>query len=303
MQVYKKKMKRTLLWLLGIFIVTINLVAFYVLTSSLESKHLELSQTHMEHQYQSFQQRLSVLDQQLSLLSADAQLTHAVKSKDNSTALKKMQNFKQSTHTINSLAVFTLENDRVSLFASEGTTFGYGKLPSSSFHIAPDNMEGSFWRIVHKDKSYFLYFCPLTYNGQTFGCLIAEIDLDNLMSELLSENPYTYLSEHSAIVSENLIWSDDEEYWSENRLLECNRKEDYQVIGNTIYVYHPLTSSGDYFLQSVVLRTWSLYVRVAIGLIAIAILSFALVYIAISKTIDNIFIKLSELKEKMERMA
>lgn len=302
MKKYENKMKWTLFVLLGVFIALSNLMAFYILSSSLEKKHIELSQTHMEHQYQSFQQRMSILDQELSLLSSDNQLTYAIQSRDAETTVKKLQSLIQSSQNISSLSIFVIENDRLSFFAGDGKFQHYGQTLEEAIDIDYERLETSIWQIVQENDAYFLYVCPLKHDDSKEGCLVAEINMNHFMSELSAKNTYTYLSEHSAIVSDKYFWVDDSEYWSNRSLSDFNLADGYQTSSKTVYIFRDLTSNGDYLLQTIDLKTDSLYLKVALGLFMIFLLGLVLIYFAISRTIGSIFIQLQELKEKMQRM-
>lgn len=304
MKEYEKKIKWTLILFLGLFVLLINIMTFWFIRSSLEKTNIELSKKHMEHQYQNFQQRVAILEQQLSLISSDAQLISGLQDNDLDAISKKLQSFQQSSQDLSSLSVFSLNGEELHYLLSEGRLQQKIQDIEALISANDEATQNTVWYLLQGKTPCFIYVYPLIENNHDapIGCLVAEIGIDQFMDKLSDQIEYTHWNEYYSIALDGAMWSDYPDYWDSQNLSECIDAQNYQINSKTVYISRELTSSGQYLLQSIVLKTGSFYRKIAFGLFVVSLLSILGEYFAITKTIGNIMGKLQELKEKMTKI-
>lgn len=302
MKKYEKKLKWTLVVFLGLFSLTINLATFYIITSSLEKRHTELSQSHMEHQYQNCQQRISVSGQQFLFLATDSQLITGVRNGDADMVNKKLQSFLQSSRGVTSLAVYVLESGQMVYLTGEGNL----QYQERNFDEAVDYKKSlenvSDWYVLQGDDSVFLFLCPIEQDEVQLGCLLIKVSLDSFMAEFTEKSEYDLWDEHVAIASEEIVWCDNSVYWDSVDESWWKQRKELQKDGKAILSSRELTENGERLIQVLILKTGSLYIKVALGLFIIFLFSIVLIYSAISKMIGNIIAMLQGLNEKISKV-
>lgn len=302
MKRYEKKLKWTLIFFIGLFALMINLSTFYIITSSLEKKHTELSQSHMEHQYQNCQQRMSVLGQQFLFLAEDSQLITGVRNSDTDMVKKKIESFLQSSQGITSLAVYVLDSGQMEYLTGEGNL----RYQERNFEAAVDNgkVTGNFsgWYVLPDEEISLLFLCPIEQDDIQLGCLYVKVSLDSFMADFTEKKDYDLWDEHMAIVTDKIVWCDDYGYWDSMEKDWWEQKDEFRKEGKTILSSRELTNNGERLVQALVLKTDKLYVKVALGLFVIFLFGTILIYFTISKMLGNIIGKLQGLKEKMSKV-
>lgn len=110
MERHNRKIKITLILFLSIFSLLVNTAAFYILTDYNTRHYTALSRSHMEQQYQNYQQKLAVLGEQIRLFGDNPQFTNAIERHDWTAVNEKISDFIRSSGNIVSLRIYCIED-------------------------------------------------------------------------------------------------------------------------------------------------------------------------------------------------
>lgn len=301
MRQYERKLKWAIILFLGMFALMINLATFYIITTSMNNNFIEMSQTHMDHQYENCRQRMSVIEQQFISLTDSAQLKSAIESDNSDSAEKKLSNIYQSIQGIQSLAVYALKDGHMEYLAGNGQ-FQYldRDFDEIAEHVILDETEPD-WYILPGEKSMG-FLCPIYIEERQEGCLFVKFSIDSFMSELENTESYDFWEEHLAVSAGKLVWTDDAAYWAQMDTASWEEQYAYRTNRQTLLSSRAMTQTGANLIQTVTLKMEKQYRTIALGLTAQLVISLFGIYIGANKLVGNIIAALVNLKQKMEQI-
>lgn len=301
MNEYAKKLKYTIFIFLGVVILTINLITYYIVTNSMNDKFLEMAQSHIELLYENTQRKMAVLEQQFLAWTSNAQLIDTIDQKERTQVLKRLRNYYQSTPGINAIAVYVSKEGVMEYLTGLGTLYNVDNDIDEMFENQISDKIEPFWYISQQGKELSMaYYCPITREVQ-IGYMIVNVDLDYLLPEL-NDQSYGFWEEHQALINGELIWADDTEYWNEFDVLESNGQYDYRIGNQRFISSKAITRTGVNLVQVITLKMNQKYKMLALSLVLLFAISMLLVYACLDKLIGSIMTVLVNLKKKMEQI-
>lgn len=303
MKQYEKKLKWAIILFLGVFTLVINVVAYCIITFSMEKQFKEMSEAHMDHQYQNCRQRMSVMGQQFLSLTGDAQFVSGVENDNLDLLEKKLQNFFWSAQGILALAVYVPENDHMEYMAGVGQL----KYINRDFIEIQDKVAQNFsepiWYVLQEEgEQCFGIVCPINREKKLLACLLITLSIDSFMSQVEIEDSYDFWEEHMAVVAQEIVWSDDSEFWEKEDLSYLTGQVDDKTRQQSLWKSRVITQTGECLIQVIILKMNEKYQMIAGRLAIIFLFSIAGIYVSVSMLIGNIIAALVKLKKKMDQM-
>lgn len=302
MKYYKKKLKVTLIFFLGTFALLINLITFYMITTSMEQNHMELSRAHMEHQYQNCRQRMEVLGQQFLSLAEDAQLAVGVENGNPDQVKKKLKGFLQSAPGTLALSVYTLKEGRAEFWAGEGRIHGIRIDLDEWVESLLAEGEECLWYLPSGEEGTLHFLCRMEDGGRLFGFLLVKYELDSMMEELAGQNTYDSWDTHLAVAADTLVWTDEEAYWQEADPALWQKDYDYVTEGRSLRSSRALTENGVRLVQVVARRIDGAYFAAVLGQVLLFLASLLGICLGVNRFTANLMEPLERLKRRMEQM-
>lgn len=292
---YEKKLKRFFILFLGTFSLVLCLITFFIISASLERQYTNLSQNHMEHRQQNFEQKFSVFSQNIILFATDTQLISNIQNNFSDQTYDKIQNFQQSTGVITSFAVFQSNGDTPVFFVGNKNI-----VSAENFWKDISKTEiSSGWYFFPDEKNPFLYLCPVQNEQTVIGYLLFRINSASFMSSFYKTNDSSLWTEHTAIFSDRLIWCDDPAYWNVIDSAILSQASDFFKRGNLTLSSSAFLDSGEQFVQLLEKNTWKLYRPLILSLSLFFLGSLVMIRFTINRHIHKIISRLQNLQKKM----
>lgn len=295
---YEKKLKRTFFLFLGAFSLTVCLITFFVIFSSLENKYIDFAQNHTNLLQQNISQKMDLFAQNVSFFANDTQLIINIQNGNSDFVNKKAQNFQQSSSAILKYAVFQVKNDSVTFLTGNRNTLSSEKF----FSNCSEQFFSANWYFLSDEKNPFLYLYPIQSDYELIGYLVFRIDVNSFLSSFLETTDSCLWTEHIAIISDQILWCDDRAYWNAADPSVLTLTDDFLKTGKAIFSSNILTETGERFVQVLEKKSWELYRPLFLGLSLMFFFSLPIFWYMGSKNIHKIISRLQQLNAKMSQL-
>ena len=305
MERHNRKIKITLILFLSIFSLLVNTAAFYILTDYNTRHYTALSRSHMEQQYQNYQQKLAVLGEQIRLFGDNPQFTNAIERHDWTAVNEKISDFIRSSGNIVSLRIYCIE-DGVLKRARGDSNVRYAELEperiAEMWNETKQKGDSALWFLregTARSSECLSYLMPVSDEGKQIAYLTADLDVSSFMQDSIKEENVISWQETVAIVSPDRAWFGIGRRSEELQpFLEAENTEFDILAGRTISI-RELPQSRDRLIQVIHLQMDKLLWQVG-GMVAVLFLiSILLIFLGVRFVSDSIMVPLNKLKHRM----
>lgn len=306
MQKIRNKIKFTLLIFLSFLSLFVDLLAGYIIIKYNAHHFIELSESHMEQQYQNLTQHMAVMGEYTRFFSENSQLVHSMELQNWSDVSGEISEFLRSTNEIVGGRIYVFTEDEVRCVVSNSIRHFIDMKPEELMDVLQrqhTNTYHSQWILrkgVAGEYNCLSFLFPIYKEDALLGFFLADVNWKGLVDKVI-DNSNSFWEETLLVRTNNKIWNEDSP-WNDiidNRILS----DDTNLFRNktTVISFQKLNQSEDYFVQINSLKLYHVFIPLGATLFLLFLISVIIFNFFINTITNSIIIPLVNLQDKMNK--
>lgn len=306
MKKLEQKIKRDLFLFLSFFSFLINALSGYILVNNNYKQNINLVYAHMEQQYQSISQRMTVLGENVRFFSEKNPFQTAVAKRQWNRVSTMIVDFLQSSNGIEGVRIYVWKDSVLQCVTSNGSV-RFADMPPEELLLkakAQAENESGAWFLrsgISGRNECLSYLIPIYQDKQPLGYFLADVNVSDFMTRQLGTGIESFGQETLLIRTAGKEWSGDSPWNADlDRRLTA---EDNQRFAKKemLFSAYKLPQSEDFFVQVTSLNLNRIFLLPILALLVLFAASVLVCYFVVRAVTNSISSPLSSLQGKINQ--
>lgn len=304
MRKYSKKLQRRLCLFLSVFHMILTIATTVIFTTNINYNYEQMARQHMDHLYENYVQRFSLLEENLLSLASDSRIKASVTEYPKININNILTDSILSYNHIHSLSVYGNNAGKLTFVKNAGGILLASDSLQEMVNTYPLQSNETLWRIFLLPYSHLYFTClmPIYQDEKIAGYLVALIDLHSFMNTVTYADNPAFTTKLIAIGGSDLRWMDSGSSLPPQNVIDYSKPVDFSSINDYVFSIRPLLNTGENLIQIMTLDITYIIRQIIINGIIFFCIGYCLIYLAVYTFTSHLVKPLEKLNESLKQV-